>query len=141
MEIVARVKDGDLSDIEANLTAQAVTLDAMFTELARRAALNMGTHLGATDTYLRLAMKAQAQCRATAETLAEIKYPRAVAFVRQANIAHGHQQVNNSGTDLRSSTRKRAQARKTETQQSKLFGGWHRWRTDGHRTDAQGRRS
>lgn len=35
------------------------------------------------------------KCRATIETLAEIKNPRAVAFVTQANIAHGPQQVNN----------------------------------------------
>jgi len=49
----------------------------------------------ATEIYLRLAPKAQSQCRTTWESLAEIKNPRAVAFVRQANIAHGLQQVNN----------------------------------------------
>jgi len=47
------------------------------------------------ETYMRLALKAQSQCRTTLETLAEIKNPRAVAFVKQANIAGGHQQVNN----------------------------------------------
>jgi hypothetical protein len=36
-----------------------------------------------------LALKAQSQCRATLETLAAIKNPQPVAFVRQANIAHG----------------------------------------------------
>lgn len=77
------------------MTAQAVALDAIFTELARRAALNMGQHMGATETYMRLALKAQAQCRATLQTLAEIKNPQPVAFVKQANIAHGPQQVNN----------------------------------------------
>jgi hypothetical protein len=45
---------------------------------------------------LRLALKAQSQCRATLETLAAIKNPQPVAFVRQANIAHGPQQVNNA---------------------------------------------
>ena len=89
------IKAGDLSELEDTLTAQAATLDAMFNELARRAALNMGTHLGATETYLRLALKAQGQCRSTLETLAEVKYPKAAAtFIRQANIA-GQQQVNN----------------------------------------------
>jgi hypothetical protein len=29
------------------------------------------------------------------ETLAQIKYPQALVITRQANIAHGHQQVNN----------------------------------------------
>lgn len=42
-----------------------------------------------------MALKAQAQCRATLETLAEIKNPQPTAFLRQANIAYGPQQVNN----------------------------------------------
>jgi hypothetical protein len=50
------------------LTVQAITLDRVFTELTRRAALNMG-NLDATDRCLRLAMKAQAQSRATVESL------------------------------------------------------------------------
>lgn len=39
-------------------------------------------------------LKAQSQCRATLETLAAIKVGPAI-FARQANIAHGPQQVNN----------------------------------------------
>lgn len=74
-----------------------MALNAIFNELARRAANNMGTYLGTTETYLRLALKAQAQSRATVEALAEMKKPHSVAFVKQANIAHGPQQVNNGG--------------------------------------------
>lgn len=94
-EKTEKVQSGDLSDLEATLTAQAATLDAMFNELARRAALNMGEHLNAAEIYLRHAFKAQSQCRSTLEALAEIKNPRPVAFVKQANISHGPQQVNN----------------------------------------------
>ena len=54
--------------------------------------------MGATDTYVRLAFKAQSQCRSTLETLAEIKNPRPATFVRQANIANGPQQVNNGAS-------------------------------------------
>lgn len=93
-----KVQSGDLSDVEATLTAQAATLDTIFNELARRAALNMGQHLTATEIYLRHAFKAQAQCRSTLEALAEIKNPRPVAFVKQANISHGPQQVNNGAS-------------------------------------------
>lgn len=95
--MVSKVNSGDLNALEATLTAQSVALDSIFNEMARRAALNMGEHLGATETYLRLAFKAQAQCRSTLQTLAEIKNPRPVAFVKaqQANISQGHQQVNN----------------------------------------------
>jgi hypothetical protein len=94
-EFAAKAKKNDLSDAEAMLIAQATALNAIFSELARRAAVNMGEYLQATETYLRLALKAQAQCRATLQTLAEIKSPHPVAFVKQANIANGPQQVNN----------------------------------------------
>lgn len=98
-----KVKAGDLSEVEATLTAQGATLDAIFNELARRALLNMGEHLSATEAYLRLALKAQAQCRATLETLAEVKYPKAATFVRQQNVAY-QQQVNNNPADLKTNT-------------------------------------
>ena len=84
---------GDLSRAEALLIAQAHTLDAIFHELARRA--QRVEYLNQFDVNLRLALKAQSQCRATLETLATIKNPQAIAFVRQANIANGPQQVNN----------------------------------------------
>ncbi len=118
MEQVAAVNNGDLKRAEGMLIAQAHTLDALFGHLARRAHSNMGEYLNAADTYLRLALKAQSQCRATLETLAEIKNPMAGAYVRQANIAAGHQQVNNSAppADWLSG------ARETENQQSKQLG-------------------
>ena len=90
---------GDLKEIEAMLFAQSLTLQATFTALSRRAAANSGEHMGATDTYLRLALKAQSQCRATLETLADIKNPRPMAFVKQANITSGPQQVNNGSSE------------------------------------------
>ena len=94
LEVGEAVNGGSLATAERMLFAQAATLNAMFAELTRRAALNMGQHLDATETYLRLALKAQAQSRATVQTLIEGKQPRAVAFVKQANIAQ-QQQVNN----------------------------------------------
>ena len=88
------VNRGDFSVSERMLNGQAVALNAMFGELARRASLNIGEHLSAAETYMRLALKAQAQCRATIETLAAMKNPP-VVFARQANISNGPQQVNN----------------------------------------------
>lgn len=92
----ARVHSGSMERGEAMLIAQAHTLDALFSNLARRSVANM--HAGnseAADRYMRFALKAQSQCRTTVETLAEIKNPRPVAFVKQANISNGPQQVNN----------------------------------------------
>lgn len=87
----------DLKEAESMLVAQASALNAVFCELARRAACNMGEYLGATETYMRLALKAQAQCRSTLETLSAIKNPP-VVFARQANINNGGQQQVNNGT-------------------------------------------
>lgn len=89
------VHKGNLQDAETLLTAQAFALDAIFMSLARRAQLNMGEYIDAADRYMRLALKAQGQCRATLEALANIKNPP-VVVARQANIAHGPQQVNNT---------------------------------------------
>jgi len=86
---------GNLQRTEAMLMIQAHTLDSIFNEMARIATLNIGEYMGAVETYMRLALKAQGQCRATLETLAQIKNPAPVAFFKQANIANGPQQVNN----------------------------------------------
>jgi hypothetical protein len=88
------VSAGDFARTEAMLIAQAHTLDSIFNTLARRAALNMGEYPNAAETYLRLALKAQSQCRTTLETLAAINNPSRALFVRQQNIGV-NLQVNN----------------------------------------------
>lgn len=87
------VKAGDISAVETILVTQANTLDVIFNRLAYKSA--HCEYLNQMEANLRLALKAQSQCRATLEALAEIKNPRPVAFVRQANITNGPQQVNN----------------------------------------------
>lgn len=91
------VKNGDLSEVEGILTAQIASLNCIFTELARRAALNMGEFTEAFERYMRLALKAQSQCRTTAETLAVLTNPP-VVYAKQANFAQGHQQINNAAS-------------------------------------------
>ena len=121
------VKGGDLHTMEAMLISQATALQTIFTSLARRAALNMGEHIGAVDTYLRLALKAQSQSRATISALVDLKYPRQATFVKQANIAHGPQQVNNGVAQPMALTH----GKENEFEQNKLLeahhgqpGGW-----------------
>lgn len=113
------VSAGSTQPSEVVLYSQAQALNAIFAEMARRASLNMGQHIDAFETYMRLALKAQGQCRATLETLAAIKNPP-VVFAKQANIAHGHQQVNN-GTGVVSSTPVRAHAGESAIQQNELL--------------------
>ena len=90
----AKASGGDLSRAEGMLTAQSHTLDAMFGSLARRAHANLREYPDAAERYMRLALKAQSQCRATVETLGNLRNPPMV-IARQANISHGPQQVNN----------------------------------------------
>jgi hypothetical protein len=107
--------DGDLKRGDAMLATQAHILDAIFNNLARRA-IN-AEYMDNLDRYLKLALRAQSQCRATWETLSTMKNPPMVGYVRQANIAHGHQQVNNTVPTTRDSPR----ARKNTDVQSKLL--------------------
>ena len=111
------VTGGKMDQTEAMLIAQATTLDAIFGDLTRLAYCNWLTHLDAAERLMRVALRAQSQSRATLETLAEIKNPP-VVIAKQANIAHGHQQVNN---DSVTSTHGRARARETQSEQSKLL--------------------
>ena len=94
----AAIHANDLSRPESMLIAQAHTLDGLFAKLASKA-LTVGD-LDGMERYMRLALKAQSQSRATLQTLGELKAPKQVAFVQQANI--GNQvQVNNEGSSLR----------------------------------------
>lgn len=97
-----RVINGETKDIESLLISQATALDAIFTKLSMRAYNNFGQYMNAGEKYLRLALKAQSQCRATLESLPEIKNPRPYIQNNQAE----YQQVNNgtlrnSDTDTR----------------------------------------
>lgn len=106
------IQSGDMGRPEAMLTAQAHTLDALFSNLARRAQANMqGGYLESATTFMKLALKAQAQTVRTIEALGELKNPKHIAFVAQANISNGHQQINNGN---------RPQAEKIENEQIKL---------------------
>ena len=122
-----QVIGNDLGRAEAMLTAQAHTLDAIFNKLAQQAALNMCEYVGACDIYLKLALRAQSQCRSTWEAVSAIKNPPQATFVKQANIAHGHQQVNNAPASETSRTR--TENKKT---QNELLE-----KTDGERLDTR----
>lgn len=91
---VEAVNGGNLHRAEGLLISQAHALDSIFANLARRATNQ--ERLDHWEAYLRMAMKAQNQCRMTLETLAAIKNP-AVVYARQANINNGGQQQVNNG--------------------------------------------
>ena len=88
-----QIKSGDLSKIEEMYISQAMVLEAIFASLARRAKVQ--DKLLQYETHMRLALKVQNQCRATLQALVQPKQASQTTFVKQANIAQGHQQVNN----------------------------------------------
>ncbi len=93
MEQIDKVNTGDLSRPENILLCQAHTLDFLFSELAQKA--HCQQHMPNYEGFMRMALKAQNQCRMTLETLSNIKNPP-VIFAKQANFSGGgHQQVNN----------------------------------------------
>lgn len=67
------VRAGNLDSATDMLTAQMATLDALFSEMTGRAMKNMGQYAQAVQIYMNLALKAQTNCRVTAEALAKIK--------------------------------------------------------------------
>lgn len=115
-------KEGDLHRLEDMLLGQATALQTIFTSLARRA--TQQEYVKNYDSFLSLALKAQAQSRATIQAVIDLKYPKQIAFVKQANISHGPQQVNNGSAshDLPRSE-SNSHARKIQTQQNKLLEG------------------
>lgn len=84
--------EGDLAFASRLLASQAMTLDMIFAETVRRMACNIGTHLPAMEIYARIAMKAQANSRATLEALAKLHAPREQT-VRHVHVNEGGQAV------------------------------------------------
>ena len=115
---VEAVNGGDLRRAEGLLIAQAHTLDNIFANLTRRATGQQ--YLPQWEAYMRMAMKAQNQCRMTLETLANIKNPP-VVFARQANINNGGQQQVNNGTAPPQPTQVHAHAAKSQAAPTELL--------------------
>lgn len=125
----AALNSGDMTRAEDMLLAQAHTLDNLFAQLTGRALRSQ--QRDGLESYMRLALKAQNQARATLQTLGEIKAPKQVAFVQQANI--GNQvQVNNS------TTAQPARTRKTKKAPNELLGVEHGERLDTRATSSAG---
>ena len=87
-----KAANGNLNLASRILASQAVSLDVLFTEMARRSGNNMGQYPDAADRYMRLALKAQSNCRATLEALARLHQPREQT-VRRVHVNEGGQAV------------------------------------------------
>ena len=137
---------GDLGRVERMLVYQAMSLDAIFNNMANRS-FKQDTFKG-IEVLMRLALKAQAQARSTAEALALLKNP--MPYIKQANIAQGHQQVNNTyasasghtsakGAVLAQSAQGRTHAKNFQSVPNKLLEAEHDQRLDTRAQGAAGR--
>lgn len=129
------IQDGDMKPIEAMLISQAHALQTMFVTLGRMAASK--TQLAQYTSFMNMALKAQSQSRATIQALVELKYPKQATFVKQANIANGHQQVNNGSLDT--NTRAHAHVKENQNSQNKLLEAQsNEWLDNGKATTPSG---
>jgi hypothetical protein len=115
--IASSSKNGDLSDLEKMLTEQAVTLNVIFHTLAHRA--SRAERFPQLEIEMRMALKAQNQCRTTIDTLAQIKNPRHTIITKQANLSTGPQQVNNTLNQITNQESKISE--NSETEQNELL--------------------
>lgn len=113
------VNNGNMQRAEAMLLAQAHSLDQLFNTFAQRAYRR--ETVTSCEVHLKLAFKAQNQCRMTLETLSNIKNPP-VVYAKQANISNGPQQVNN-GVQV-------THAKEIKNQQNELLEQTHGERLD-----------
>jgi len=91
------IQADDMVEAQEMLAVQAITLNAIFQKLASQSTIGIGNNVRLTESYLKLALKAQSQSRATLETLSAIKNPP-IQHIKQLNVAE-NQQVNNSVTE------------------------------------------
>lgn len=110
----AAANRGDFTNAEAMLMNQATALQSLFVRMVEKA--NNQTTMPHIEGFMRLALKAQNQCRSTIETLVAIKNPP-VIYAKQANISNGHQQINNGIPNAPAHT----QAGKNLNQQNELL--------------------
>lgn len=85
-----KAEQGNLMEASHMLMAQALTLDTIFTELANSAVRSAS--VDATERFMRLALKAQANGRATLEALTKLHQPRE-QIVRHIHVNDGGQAV------------------------------------------------
>ena len=67
--------------------------------------MGQGDYLEAADKYMKLALKAQSQCRTTVEAIGELKNPQPFSFVQRTNIGNAVQVNNGTFCDRTPATR------------------------------------
>jgi hypothetical protein len=80
-----KINKGNISEIEEMLITQAKTLDYLFYDAINKL-VNLDM-INQIEVFTNIAFRAQAQCRKTLATLAEIKHPKRTTFIHKQNNA------------------------------------------------------
>jgi len=91
-----RLSEGKSEDVGPMLANQALALQSLFSRLTERALSQSA--MTNIEAFMRLALRAQSQCRATLETLSSLNKAPTV-FANQANVAT-NQQINYAQNQL-----------------------------------------
>lgn len=89
LDLVRAANKGHVEDQRSMLLAQSIALNAIFIDLARRSSLAMNQSIDGAERLMRLALKAQGQCRTTIESIDRL------ANGREQVVRHIH--VDNRG--------------------------------------------
>jgi hypothetical protein len=85
MNSAKKINNGNIGEIEDMLMTQAKMLDYLFYDsIDNLVHLKMMDHI---EVFTNIAFRAQAQCRKTLATLAEIKHPKRTTFIHKQNNA------------------------------------------------------
>ncbi|EKD75567.1 MAG: hypothetical protein ACD_44C00096G0003 [uncultured bacterium] len=88
---VREIQHGNFKSIERRLLSQAIVLSSVFDRML--AQLGSAKFTNQVQVFGHLALKAQAQCRVTLATLADLRNPQKTTFIKQQNNAV-NQQIN-----------------------------------------------
>ena len=87
-ETLIKVKSGNLEDLEAILVNQVYVLNGLFNQLVMQGKASLTDPAVVRSlpnhpkTMLNVALKAQTQCRATVQTIKELKNPKKTTFIK-----------------------------------------------------------
>jgi hypothetical protein len=110
--VIERVAEGNLSDLEGMLTAQAIHLDTLFCRFSSDARSQYSRNFEVAERLIKLGLKCQAHARANIEAIAEMRNPP--VFAKQANVVqNGQQQVVNEAPGSSRARGKRIRANRT----------------------------
>ncbi|MFN5540156.1 MAG: hypothetical protein ACK481_08895 [Candidatus Melainabacteria bacterium] len=81
---VSNLLEADLNNLQRRLASQAIVLEKTSNTYLLK--MTQSQYINQTEAYSKIALKAQEQARKTLATIAEIKNPKRIAFIKQLQM-------------------------------------------------------